>query len=164
MLFPMFHCFALLLAAGATCTSAQNLPVIDLGKSVHRAQLNVSNLVRLYTTLLTVPPNRRREDITPSRTFPTPNLRWASSASAIPSRSCPSTEPSTMAPRRGLAFRPELRGFSTRSRSSSKDSPREASAGLQDLLQGRRRASQRTAWCSTSRYQRPSTMLRPRVP
>jgi len=41
MLISNLNCVSLLLAA-AVSTSAQTLPVIDLVKSVHRAQLNVS--------------------------------------------------------------------------------------------------------------------------
>lgn len=42
MLIPHFHTISLLLVAGVTSASCQSLPVIDLGKSVHQAQLNVS--------------------------------------------------------------------------------------------------------------------------
>ena len=45
---PVTLSYCLLLAAGAACTSAQSLPVIDLGQSVHRAQLNVSRNTTVY--------------------------------------------------------------------------------------------------------------------
>ena len=45
--FRLDNTIALVLAVGATCVTAQTLPVIDLGTSVHRAQLNVSASLRL---------------------------------------------------------------------------------------------------------------------